>query len=289
MSKYRSSTLLLTSIPPITKDERFEQRLAYQKRCVESWIKTGHRPISLNTIHEINVLIDLFPDMEFRITRRTTEPIIHRPLVFIHDALTEGLSTECRRISLCNADVLFEPAIPITQAIADDIALAYSNRFDVPDERDLNRGKMFYGIDYANMSKAFVETIPESPFAFGLPWWDYWIPMLCLAKNAPVRLSAGGAPLLRHKIHGDRWDHASFVFLSQYYFYSLGNLPQEEKYDRNITEGDWKAYCERPSDKHADFRTQFFAHLARQAWIHIRDHSHPHDFLAAKPSSVQTS
>lgn len=285
MSKYRSSTLLLTSIPPIAKDERFEQRLAYQRLCVESWIKTGHRPISLNTIQEINVLIDLFPDIEFRITRRTTEPIIKRPLVFIHDALTEGLSTECRRLSLCNADVLFEPAIPITQAIADDIALAYSNRFDVPDERDLNRGKMFYGIDYANMSKAFVESIPESPFAFGLPWWDYWIPMLCLAKSAPVRLISGGAPLLRHKIHGDRWDHASFVFLSRYFFSSLKSPIYVRDFECDTFIAEWKSYCSLPVDKDAELRTLSIAALARQSWVYIRDRSHVHDFFDSQATA----
>jgi len=271
-------TVLLTSIPPCRRDEHFEKNIAFQKRCIQSWIVTGHKPVSLNCERELIALAPTFPEVEFRPAYRTTEPINGRPLVFISDLITHGLEQSTSRMAICNADVFFDPFIPFADNISADLPLVYSHRIDLEALDTPATGKVFYGIDYVNVTATFASKLPDSNFAMGLPWWDYWLPLEALREShKPISLLWNGSPLLKHLVHGDRWDPAALVYLGQH----LLNL-MAKGFDKNAsnlysTQNEWTMITTKTSTNKV-YPASVFACIARALCGHIQDNSLSHDF-----------
>ena len=140
-------TVLLTSIPPVANNAQFEERISYQRQCIRSWIATGHLPKSPNPEHEIADLVQLFPEVDFHPAYRSTAPINHRPLVYVSDLIALGLEDSSERLAICNADVFFEPLVPFTSGLPNELPTAYSNRVDIERFAGVRTRKTFYGID----------------------------------------------------------------------------------------------------------------------------------------------
>lgn len=271
-------TVLLTSIPPCRRDEHFEKNIAFQKQCIQSWIATGHKPISLNCERELVTVAPAFPEVEFHPAYRTTEPINGRPLVFISDLISLGLAQSRPRMAICNADVFFDPPIPFADTISNDLPLVYSHRIDLESLGTAATGKVFYGIDYVNVTETFASGLPDSNFAMGLPWWDYWLPLEALREShRPVSLLWNRSPLLKHLIHGDRWDPAALVYLGQH----LLNL-QTKGFDKDAANlyaihNEWTKITTETSSNHV-YPATVFACIARALCSYIQDNSYSHDF-----------
>ena len=272
-------TVLLTSIPPVANNAQFEERISYQRRCIRSWIATGHLPKSLNPEHEIADLVQLFPEVDFHPAYRSTAPINHRPLVYVSDLIALGLEDSSERLAICNADVFFEPLVPFTSGLPNELPIAYSNRVDIERFAEVRTRKTFYGIDYVNMSKAFAIDLPDCVFALGLPWWDYWLPLEAIRKGIiPFNLKWDTAPLLHHLIHGDRWDPASLVYLGRHLINltSLGfDASNTNLYEFQIN---WQIFNEQFVGERVNPTAQIFARIARDLCSHISENSAMHDF-----------
>lgn len=273
------STVLLTSIPPIKDDLRLNERLSYQKKCIATWLATGHQPISLNSEHEIPDLMSLFPEVDFHAAYRSTAPINHRNLVYISDLIALALEQPCERLAICNADVFFEPTIQFTAGLPSGLPLAYSHRIDIANfEIDID-GKTFFGIDYVNLSKNFAAELTDTIFALGLPWWDYWLPLDAIRKGfKPVSLTWDNRPLLQHLLHGDRWDASSLVYLGQHALTLIGlghDLTQTNQLEIQQRFFQFREHFEgngfQPS-------ASIYASLARDLCRYIQENSHTHDF-----------
>lgn len=201
-----SNTLLITSIAPPFKDGEVDiDKLNWTNLCISSWYKSGHAVVSVNTKSEIELIKDIFPNVKFMETLKSTKPINNRPLVFIHDALTIGKKEGYSRLAICNADVLI--SCNVSNINTPSESCLYSSRIDIDDEKSVE-GKPFYGIDYFNCSNTYVEKMTPNYFAFGLPWWDYWLPLQTKLLNMDLhRLTThDGAPILLHKKHKEAWN-----------------------------------------------------------------------------------
>ncbi|MEB3214091.1 MAG: hypothetical protein VKL39_22270 [Leptolyngbyaceae bacterium] len=272
-------TVLLTSIPPISNSPGREEKVRYQKLCIDSWIQTGHRPISLNTYDEYLEVSSVFPEIEYAFAYRSTEDINGRKLVFLHDALLLGLEQAACRIAISNADVLFEPKVQFVEHIAHDVPFAYSNRLDVKSIAQLSSGTPFFGIDYVNMSNDFVASLPESVFVLGLPWWDYWLPIEYLSRGGtPIRLEWGGMPLLRHHTHGDRWNASSLVYLGTHFASLVGQTTELDKSNLLSLTDSWRSFDQTSRGRTTEYGAVFFAMIARHTSQHIFANSVSFDF-----------
>lgn len=275
-------TVLLTSIPPVINPEQDDARIRYQRRCINSWLATGHSAKSLNPENEIANLMHLFPEVDFHPAYRSTAPINSRNLVYVSDLISLGLEHTSERLAICNADVFFEPIVPFADGIPSVLPIAYSNRVDIEQIEDSRPGKIFYGIDYVNMSRAFANDLPDCIFALGLPWWDYWLPLEAIRKDIkPINLTWNNKPLLQHLIHGDRWDPASLVYLGRHLI-NLTSLGTDTS-NANIYESQtiWQQFQKVFVGQQLIPTAKIFARIARDLCIHISENSIFHDF---KPS-----
>jgi hypothetical protein len=65
-----------------------------------------------------------------------------------------------------------------------------------------------YGYDLVLMPRAMAARLDLDGFAFGVPWWDYWIVLDALLQGLPV--SAVQCAGLRHLSHPQAWERATW-------------------------------------------------------------------------------
>jgi hypothetical protein len=212
-----TTTLLITSIaPPFKNGGINHEKLNWTNLCISSWHRSGHQVVSVNTRSEIDVVRKMFPKVRFIETLKSTKPINNRPLVFIYDALTLVKNEGHTRFAICNGDVII--SCNISGIDIPDESCLYSSRIDIDDDKSV-AGKLFPGIDYFNFDNIYLEKMIPNYFAFGLPWWDYWLPLQAKLLNMDLhRLTTHeGAPILLHKKHREAWNPNDLCNMGRYF------------------------------------------------------------------------
>ncbi|MBU3603374.1 hypothetical protein [Polynucleobacter sp. AP-Kaivos-20-H2] len=227
-----NNTNLITSIPPplLKKGGHSidDEKHRWQSLCLQSWINSGHDVFSINSTDEIVLLKEIFPNVNFIPAFRSTHDVNSRHLIYISDALNSIKLLPAKRIAICNADVLISESIN-GAILINDPDFCYSNRIDI-ESTESRAGDIFYGIDYFNMSEKFVNSLPETLFAFGLPWWDYWLPVHALSTGLTIHklLNEQLSPILLHKKHNNAWNPSELSILGQYFFSLAWNTTETQ-------------------------------------------------------------
>ena len=221
-----SQLTLITSLPPpILKGDKLEidvDKYKWQSLCINSWINSGHEVVSFNEIDEIQILKQIYTNINFIPSTRTTREINGRPLIYISDAFSAVKYFDSSRIAICNADVFITMQSEQLKALTQAKDITFSNRININNIDDTT-GTLFGGIDYFNMSLDFVNKLPEVVFAIGLPWWDYWLPSFAICNGYKIHklVDSNSNPILLHKIHKDVWNEADFCILGEHFFENL--------------------------------------------------------------------
>jgi len=208
--------LLATSLVP-SRDQ------ALQAAAVASWHAAGFGVISVNGPGEAAAVAAQFPGIEVRTVARTAEQFARKPVPYIHDimkALAESCPVnreECV-VGIINADIFLRPVPDLIPTIRREAqgALLLGPRVDVADRSVFANykptGSEIYsvGYDYFIMSGDVLGEFTESPFCMGMPFWDYWLPLVALLKGRPLKTLA--SPVALHVGHETRWDDTIYLF-----------------------------------------------------------------------------
>ncbi|TAL03998.1 MAG: hypothetical protein EPO08_02685 [Rhodospirillaceae bacterium] len=199
---------------------------ALQTAAVESWRTAGFTVLSVNAASEIPALTCDYPGVTLVAAPATGERLAGKPVPYIHDLL-KSLRRACAghgapladcTVGVINADIHLRFSaddIGICAAGARDSVLL-GPRVDVPSMAALGAytptGTETYsvGYDYFLMSGNVLEDFSDSPFCLGMPFWDYWLPLIALLKGR--QLKALLAPVALHVAHETRWDNSIYVF-----------------------------------------------------------------------------
>lgn len=131
------------------------------------------------------------------------------------------MAGEAGVVILLNADIGLAPepdTLRIVTGAAANGALVAGVRLDVPaDAADWldappPEGAMHsaQGFDVMAMPRALAARVPQGPYALGMPFWDYVIPLWALAAGVPVVKAM--LPMARHRLHGVRWERQTLSF-----------------------------------------------------------------------------
>jgi len=174
----------------------------YDRLCVRSWIACGFHIISINGPDEIPALAARHPEVEFVATERNAQPLFGRKTPFINDMLSALSRENAPVLGIVNSDIVFEPA-PSWHRLESLIAgksVVTGQRYDT---RNLTGGALHRylpGFDYFFFGHAASAELAKDarPFSMGLPWWDYWFPLVlglrgydihCLTRPAVLHLA----------------------------------------------------------------------------------------------------
>lgn len=214
-----SPIFLATSLVP-------SRDLALQAATVASWIACGFDVISVNGAAEADAVRKAFPDVMVLPVSATAERFAKKPVPFIHDMLkvlrqaiaARGLAPASCVVGIINADIYLRNVPGLGDFIRREAngSLLCGPRVDVPDAASFTgyqpTGGETYalGYDYFFLSGAALEDFADSPFCMGMPFWDYWMPLVTLLKGMPLKTFT--SPVALHVHHETRWDDTIYLF-----------------------------------------------------------------------------
>ncbi len=151
-----------------------------QQLAIESWVKAGFEPVSLNSGDEREQLVDSFSQVEFREVSRDGREITGKPLVYIDDLLA-AVAAESGSVSgIVNSDIMFRSGadLPAELNKATGEGLLYGCRLDIHLPTD-TQGKIYdIGFDFFFLNRKLAGKYPSSKLCMGAPMWDYWMPLI---------------------------------------------------------------------------------------------------------------
>ena len=209
----KPSLLLATSLSPV--DERDVQHTA-----VRSWLDQDFSVVAVNTPQEIDALQPSFPGVLFEPATRTAEQHAKRPVPYIYDLLQAAKvhSQPGDTVGIINADIFLRPVDGLLGFLSKEAegSVILGPRIDVPDRGAFDsyqaesEPSFSVGYDYFLMSRDVIDEFKDSPFAMGMPFWDYWLPLTAHLNGRTLK--ALKSPIALHVTHETRWDDTIYLF-----------------------------------------------------------------------------
>jgi hypothetical protein len=196
---------LATSVPPGLRRPGpggADIGAAWRTACLHSWPAPGWRILSLNPAEEMAGRSGLPPAIETRPAASGVAEAHGRPGAWISDALDAALATGAPVVGLLNADIRLDLDAPRRAALAAEArsAMIACNRMDILHAAQTEGPFYRYGYDLVLMPREAAQRIDMTGFAFGVPWWDYWIVLDALLRGLPVRaVQCAGIAHLWHR------------------------------------------------------------------------------------------
>jgi hypothetical protein len=150
------------------------------------------------------------------VASRSFENLYGKPVVGIGEALKVAwqMAGDGQLFGIINADIYPSPIHTIAaelDAIRHGEAHVFCRRdiYRDPKTGEISRTAVYgEGIDLIVMRKGtwHPEGLVDESFAFGVPWWDLWVPLCLLNQKVPVIVNLNGA--IWHEWHEQRYSHA---------------------------------------------------------------------------------
>lgn len=198
-----------------------------QHRALESWKKFSTNTYSLNHISEIKALQEQQYDISIIPTKPgdTVEELFGKPLVKINALLNFAIEQD-KDLLIINSDIILSDLPELKQ---DGITIF--TRYDF--KEDINDSVAFpHGFDAFFIPKKFLNIFPQSVFALGLCFHDYFTPLHCIIRNIPVYYPSG--KYCFHQLHDApsmvMWEKLGQYFKKEFKYpesYSIGQVNTE--------------------------------------------------------------
>jgi tetratricopeptide (TPR) repeat protein len=152
-------------------------------------------------------------------TNRNASKISGRKTPYIADLLTALAAAPEDIVGIVNSDLIFEPGPDwrhiLPQAVKQAVVVGQRN--DTVSLFGAIPKKYFWGFDYFFFEKGRIGQLIDSslPFAMGLPWWDYWLPIALAFQGCDIRRLE--RPAIIHLDHGKGFKKPSLRSMAQYF------------------------------------------------------------------------
>jgi len=212
---------IATSIAP--------KRLDEQKEAIESWRKIGFDVVSINCPDEIQRLREFFPKVRFVQARRNARELLGKPLIYFDEFLKFFQRSGSEICGIVNSDIHLvadQGIVPFIKTHAQN-SLIYGSRTEV-DSLDLLEGEVCQtGFDFFFFDKSLISCFPESEFCIGMPWWDYWVPLIPAVEGFQTKRLV--SPFAYHIRHTCEWEKEKWLLLAKRFFGYL-----RRRFDRDL-------------------------------------------------------
>lgn len=172
-----------------------------QRMAVRSWLRLGFRVISINIEEEQRFLKSAFPEVKFVTPRRDGRKLAGKPMVYFDDILEYCKTSSAECFGIINADIHLAADESLLEFVANEAkgCLVFGSRYEV-DSPVSARGWLYtLGFDYFFFDRALLGIYPKSDFMLGVPWWDYWAPLVPSLQGFPIKYLT--APIAFHVTH----------------------------------------------------------------------------------------
>lgn len=199
---------LATSIPPGMKRPGpggAELGVAWRDACMASWPAPGWHVLTVNPAEEAAGLHALPGGIEPALAEPGVAEAYGRPGAWVGDALRQAVATGAPVVGLVNADIRLDLDAARRAALAAEArtTMLACSRMDLVHPAQAEGPCYRYGYDLLLMPAGMARRLDLTGFAFGVPWWDYWIVLDALLQGAPVRVVQCDG--IHHLAHQAAW------------------------------------------------------------------------------------
>jgi hypothetical protein len=192
---------------------------------LKSWTKQGNVN-SVNTAEEILLLKDKYPFVNF-IECNETVDIDNKKLISIRSMFKAIDNLTKDTFIIINSDLSLSEKFDLNKFNVSNKEIFIGNRTEFRYDFTLDEyviGKKYLGgYDIFVMTNEVLNLLisAEQPydFAFGVPWWDYWVPFYLIESG--IELISSKEDIILHETHKTNYSHVAYrdigrKFLSYY-------------------------------------------------------------------------
>lgn len=206
--------ILATSIYP--------RELERQKSALKSWQELGFEVVSINAPDEMQKIKGYFPSVKFIKAERDARKEVGKPCIYFDDFVSFLRQSGEEISGIVNSDIFLHADSNFTDFIKKEAlgSVLFGSRLDV-DDLECIQGRFYHeGFDYFFFDKAVLSAYPQSDFCVGMPWWDYWAPLVPMMKGIPAKRLI--TPVVRHLRHKQNFTLYPWIRFGQSFGEYLG-------------------------------------------------------------------
>lgn len=176
-----------------------------QRIAIDSWLRLGFKVISLNSADEAKAVTHQFPDIPIKIVDRSAEVETGKPYIYFDDVCAALFTEKSEVCGIINSDVLLRADYGFAEFVVGTVGngLLFGSRLDVDSFEGTDGEKFIYGFDFFFFNREVLTLFPETNFCLGVPWWDYWAPLVPMLKGIPCKELI--SPIAFHPKHETKW------------------------------------------------------------------------------------
>lgn len=196
-----------------------------QNEALLSWSKY-YDVYSVNLLEEIEVAKDKFPYVKFI---ETDDIFIYdkKKLVKLNAILNSMKKVESKKFAIVNSDIILKRDIPTKFLTAD---LTIGTRWELD---DVNKPYPFNnGYDLFIFNKDIIDFFINDNYVIGMPWWDFWIPLIAIKAQLSVNHIKN--EIIYHRTHQTNYDPDVWIKFGEYLYKDIILNLMKRKIDVDI-------------------------------------------------------
>ncbi|MGL5080822.1 MAG: FkbM family methyltransferase [Microcoleaceae cyanobacterium] len=187
---------IITSIAP--------ENLEKQRVAISTWKKLGFSVISLNSALEIEKLEPHYADITLQIVSRDAQAEVGKPLIYLDDMFCYFQDHPSKICAVVNSDIQLQADENFSKWVlkeAED-AIIFGSRIEI-ETLEQRQGELYNkGFDFFFFDSKYLKDFPPSKFCLGLPWWDFYLPLMALQQGWTLKhLVTPVAYHLKHSVN----------------------------------------------------------------------------------------
>ena len=195
---------------------------------LKSWTEQGNVN-SVNTKEEILLLKDKYPFVNF-IECKETVNVDNKKLISIKSMFKAIDEHTKDPFIIINADLSLSDKFDLNTINVSDKEIFIGNRtefrYDFTLDEYIIGEKYLGGYDIFVMNNKVLNLLisAEQPydFAFGVPWWDYWVPFILLENN--IKLISSSDNIIMHETHATNYSHKVYEDIGREFLKYYDNI-----------------------------------------------------------------
>ncbi len=216
--------VIVTSIAP--------GKVENQRAAVESWLSLGFNVVSLNNQEEVNQLKPIYKNVTFHAVERDAQLEAGRPLVYLDDIFQYLRERGTKICGIVNSDICLKADKNFLSFVCQQAekAMVLASRVDVHSLEDRRGETYIHGFDAFFFDKQLLEYFPTSQFCLGLPWWDYFVPLIVQLRGFVTKyVVTNVAYHVKHQVNysHDLWQKMGIHF-TEFFHPDLSDLFQKQ-------------------------------------------------------------
>lgn len=184
-----------------------------QHEAMSSWA-SKFSVYSVNTPEEIDIIRDKYPYINF-IENEEVYISGKKKLTKLSSILKAARKVNCETVAIVNSDIILNDRV---KKILDNkyirSGLTIATRWEIDED------KPYYpfvdGYDLFIFNKKYIDLYDNDSYVIGMPWWDYWIPLISITAGIPVYHIKN--KVIFHRTHQTNYDHDDWIKFGEYLY-----------------------------------------------------------------------